>query len=82
VALEVPEAREVLSVELEPFSSHRVSLVAARDLPAGTVLAASMLTAKAPQRGLSPALLPSLLGRRLLYDVSQDQPITFGVVDL
>jgi N-acetylneuraminate synthase len=41
------------------------SLVAARDLPAGHVLAAHDVTAKKPGTGLPPSRLTSLLGRRL-----------------
>lgn len=51
------------------------ALVAARDLPAGTVLAADMLIAKRAGAGLSPGRLPEVLGRRLNLDLSADQPL-------
>jgi N,N'-diacetyllegionaminate synthase len=51
------------------------SLVAVRDLPAGTVLEAPMLTAKRAGSGLAPGLLPRVLGRRLSRDLGEDQPL-------
>jgi N-acetylneuraminate synthase len=45
-----------------------VSLV--RDLPAGTLLAADMLTLKKPAGGMLPDELPQLVGRRLSRDVT------------
>jgi N-acetylneuraminate synthase/N,N'-diacetyllegionaminate synthase len=50
-------------------------LVAARDLPAGTVLAADMLAAKRAGGGLSPRHLPEILGRSLRLDLGADQPL-------
>ena len=51
------------------------SLVAARDLPAGVVLAADMVVAKRPGGGLAPHEISSVLGRRLKVSVSADQAI-------
>jgi N-acetylneuraminate synthase len=42
----------------------RKSLVAARYVPAGTVLGADMIAVKRPGTGLAPASLPELVGRR------------------
>jgi N-acetylneuraminate synthase len=75
------EGRRVLDVEMEAFTNLRVSLVAAKDLQAGTPLRPDLVTARAPLRGLSPRLLPRLLGKRLLYDLPQGAPITFGMVE-
>jgi sialic acid synthase SpsE len=74
--------RQVLPPELEAFAEGRAALVAARDLQSGAVLAWDMLAAKAPLRGVSPALVDLFVGRKLLYDVPADAPITFGMVDL
>ena len=52
------------------------SLVATRDLPAGTVLGSDMVTAKRPGGGLAPSELESVLGRRLKEALDTDQPIT------
>jgi N-acetylneuraminate synthase len=48
------------------------SVVAARDLPAGHVLAESDLAAKKPGSGIPAAELPSLVGRRLARAVAKD----------
>jgi N-acetylneuraminate synthase/N,N'-diacetyllegionaminate synthase len=50
-------------------------LVAARDLPAGTVLEENMLIAKRAGAGLAPVQLPKILGRKLSRDLSEDQPL-------
>jgi N-acetylneuraminate synthase len=49
------------------------SVVAAHDLPAGTVLRQDHLAIKKPGTGLPPDQLPRLLGRRLARAVSADQ---------
>lgn len=59
----------------------RKSLVAARDLPAGATLTAAMLTALRPGTGLSPALQPQLLGRRLRHAIPAHTPLTFQMLD-
>ena len=41
------------------------SLVAARDLAAGTVVTEADIAVKSPGQGLSPLKLPALIGRRL-----------------
>ncbi len=50
----------------------RRSLVAARDLAAGTVLTAADLDAKRPADGISPLLLDAVIGRRLVRDLPED----------
>jgi N,N'-diacetyllegionaminate synthase len=73
--------RRLLPVELETFTNDGRSLVAARPLKAGTPIEPDMLKIKAPLRGVSPQLLSWLRGKRLLYDLPADAPITFGVVE-
>jgi N-acetylneuraminate synthase len=54
----------------------RKSLVAARDLPAGTVLRREDLDVLRPGIGLSPAALPTVLGRRTTRAIPHHTPIT------
>jgi len=61
-----PEERE------EMYGLGRRSLIAARDLPAGTVLAADMITTKRPGYGIAPKHLELVLGRTLKVDVEHD----------
>jgi len=48
------------------------SLVAARDIPAGTVIAESDVAVKSPGQGLSPLKMPALIGRRLNRAMARD----------
>jgi len=50
----------------------RRSLVAARDLKAGTVLTEDDLIAKRPAHGISPVHWDEVIGRRLARDVAED----------
>jgi N,N'-diacetyllegionaminate synthase len=61
--------------EMELRHLARRSIVAAADLPAGTVLTRADLAVKRPGGGLMPERLPDLLGRRLARDVQVDEPI-------
>ncbi len=53
----------------------RKSLVAKKDLKQGTVLCREMLIAKRPGTGISPAMLPWVVGLRLNRDVAKDSLI-------
>ncbi len=66
--------------EMETRELVRRSLVAARDLAPGTVLAAPDLDAKRPAHGISPLRLDEVLGRRLRRGVVADAAI--GADDL
>lgn len=48
------------------------SLVAARDLPAGSVISESDIAVKSPGQGLSPLKMPALLGRKLTRTMAAD----------
>lgn len=50
----------------------RKSLVAARDLAAGSVLESNLIAVKRPGSGLPPAMLQHLLGRRTRVDIPRD----------
>jgi sialic acid synthase SpsE len=67
--------------ETETATVARKSLVAARDLTAGTVLSEVMLTAKRPGSGLSPAMQAQILGRVLLVDVPADTILALDMLE-
>lgn len=48
------------------------SLVAAHDIPSGTVIAESDVAVKSPGQGLSPLKMPALIGRRLTRAMARD----------
>jgi N-acetylneuraminate synthase/N,N'-diacetyllegionaminate synthase len=56
----------------------RRSLVAAEDLPPGTVVEARHLTARRPGTGISPMEIDRLVGRRLKTAVRKDSMITWA----
>ena len=51
----------------------RKSLVAARDIPAGTCLTESLIAIKRPGTGLKPALRSELVGRTLRFPIQEGQ---------
>jgi sialic acid synthase SpsE len=64
----------------EMYRLGRRSLVVTRDLPAGTVLEADMLTTKRPGYGIPPKALDIVLGRPLKLDVADDEILTWDMV--
>lgn len=66
--------------ELANLPLIRKSLVATRDLAAGTTLTRDMIEIKRPQGGIEPAELGKLLGRRLAAAVREDMPIKWDDV--
>ncbi len=57
------------------------SLVAARDLEAGTLLTAVDLLAKRPGGGIAPSRIEEVLGRRLRRPIVVDQAVDWGMLE-
>ncbi|MGW5238572.1 N-acetylneuraminate synthase family protein [Monashia sp. NPDC004114] len=70
-AIGTAESRGVSTGELMNRVTLAKSLVAARPLAAGVVLAADDVAVKSPGRGLQPNALPALLGRTLRRDLAE-----------
>jgi N-acetylneuraminate synthase len=68
--------RTVTRAEFEQRSKMRRSIVITRDLPAGSVIAASDLDAKRPGTGFAPNKARELVGRVLKMDIKADEIIT------
>jgi len=66
--------------ELDEIEAMRPGLVAACAVPAGTVLTPGMVAWKAPATGLAVDQLTQVIGRRVIYDLKMDDPLTFGVL--
>ena len=79
-ALGVPE-KHLCQIEVINRQVLRKSLIAARDLPAGTVIEAGTVRVSGPGKGLSPQRLPELLGVRLERDVREGEPYGEGDLD-
>jgi N-acetylneuraminate synthase len=65
-------ARALSQGELINRENLAKSLVAARDIPSGTVVAESDVAVKSPGQGLSPLKMPALIGRRLNRAMARD----------
>ena len=73
-----PVDKEEQAKVMEPMRSlFQRSLVAATDLESGHVLKETDLVAKKPAKGLSPEVLPKLVGQRLVRSLDRDQRIAF-----
>lgn len=66
--------------ELDEVDDLRPGLVAACAISAGTVLTREMIGFKAPAAGLSVEQLDQAIGRKAIYDLRPDDPLTFGVL--
>ena len=69
-----PADKNAMSAQLAPVRAlFSKSVVARRDLPAGTVLAEEDVTFKKPGTGIPPSQLSELIGRRLLREIASDE---------
>jgi sialic acid synthase len=73
--------KKVYETEAAPITKMAKKLVAARDLPAGHVLRDGDVAAKSPGDGLPPYELDRLVGRRLKYPVTHEQPLMFELLE-
>ena len=81
VELALGEDRKVPTPsELEVAAKVRKSLVAARDIPAGTTLTADLITIKRPGTGLPPSMRPLLVGRKAKKDITAGSLLTLEMV--
>ena len=64
----------------EMYRLARRSVVAARDIPAGTAITREMLTTKRPGYGIKPKDIDLLVGRAPRVDIEQDDVITWEMV--
>ena len=61
--------------EVGPIKKMSKKLVAARDLPAGHILAAEDIAIKSPGDGLKPYMFDTMVGRRLIKDLKVDDTL-------
>lgn len=72
--------KEPASSEANTASVARKSLVAARDIPAGTSLTEELIAIKRPGTGLPPAMRRDLIGRLVRVDVPEDTLLTLEML--
>jgi len=73
--------RDVLESERPVRAKLGKSIVAAMNVPSGTVLEARHLTAKSPGTGMSPQVIDSVVGRRTLVSLEEDQQVTSDMLE-
>jgi N-acetylneuraminate synthase len=73
--------KEPVAAEAEVRAVARRSLVAGRDLPAGSLIAVSDLAVKRPGTGLPPGSMDRVVGRRLRIDVRRDTLLSLEMLD-
>lgn len=77
---DVPEAERLAFLKTSRDWAGQ-SIVASRDIPAGTVIEASMLAYKRPGRGgMEPDEAPILLGKKTIRAIPADEQITLADV--
>lgn len=79
-ALGSPEI-EVLECELPARQYARRSIVAAVDIPAGTVLTSEHLIMKRPGTGVPPTRIDDMIGRTTIRAIPEDQLVTWDDVE-
>lgn len=67
--------KQVFAKESQAAVKLRKSIVAARDLPAGTVLTAQDLAVKSPGDGMSPLLWDDVIGKTLIAALAKDEQV-------
>ena len=72
--------KEPAASEANTSSVARKSLVAARDLTAGTVLTEDMIDIKRPGHGLPPSVRLNLVGRTVRIDVAEDNLLSLDML--
>ncbi|CAG0961769.1 N-acetylneuraminate synthase [Phycisphaerales bacterium] len=73
--LPIHSEKRVLGIEQDVRTVSRQSLVAKRELPAGTVISGGDLTIKRPGTGLPPYELDRVVGATLLAPLESDMPL-------
>ena len=73
--------KAAIASEAPARANARRSLVAARDIPAGTTLSAEDLTWKRPAHGISPQVYETVLGRTTRIDIAADDVLQWRMLD-
>ncbi|TSC78288.1 MAG: N-acetylneuraminate synthase [Parcubacteria group bacterium Gr01-1014_33] len=73
-------AKRVFPAEEHTYKYDKRSLVATRDISAGTVITGEMLTGKRPGTGIRPKYMPVVVGRRASQNIPEDTTLTWEMV--
>ena len=67
--------KHVIEAEIPARANARRSLVTVRSMKAGTILTKPDITTKRPGKGISPLYYDSVIGKKLLKDIDEDEII-------
>ena len=73
--------KEAAPSEADTAVVARKSIVAARDIPAGTVITRKRVAMKSPATGLPPSMLSQITGRTTIQDIPADTLITWEMLE-
>ena len=66
------DEKKVQDIEMENAKNMRRSLMAAREIKAGTILTADDITAKRPGTGMPPNLIDKIIGKKINVDLKPE----------
>jgi len=72
--------KRVMPGEAETVILQRRSLIAAVDIPAGTMITDAMIATLRPQKGLLPMFRPAVVGRIARQNIAKGTPITWEIL--
>ncbi len=74
------EYKRPIEAETKARTQARRSIVAIKDILEGTVIAREMLEMKRPGTGIEPKFIDSIVGKKAVRDIKEDEAITWDMV--
>lgn len=74
--------KKVSREELENYEKGRRSLIAGTDIPKGTIITDSMITAKRPGYGIKPKYFDAVIGRTAKVDIYEDDVLLWDMLEV
>ncbi len=72
--------KKVFDVEQETYKYDKRSIVAAKDIPGGTIIGEDMLVMKRPGTGIQPKFIDLITGRKAVKDIKEDTLLSWDDV--
>ena len=72
--------KKVFDVEQETYKYDKRSIVAAKDIPGGTIIREDMLVMKRPGTGIQPKFIDLITGRKAVKDIKEDTLLSWDDV--
>ena len=72
--------KKVFDVEQVTYKYDKRSIVAATDIPGGTIIGEDMLVMKRPGTGIQPKFIDLIIGRKAVKDIKEDTLLSWDDV--